>query len=231
MLATNNTRLSDAIGFTEDDLAANRDGYMSKPQRNQLSHERAQKRLIRIGIGVVAVSVLIFLFLDGLHFHDTFFSTRSAVGIATGILASAALIVLSVWVGALNGDLYKGHVASVEGYVSLEIVLTDKNKNHPLQNLQHKDYLLHIQTFTFKIPKNVYDAFSPDCIYRVSYTSGIERLLAGVKNAYQAWATHYVHRNLPSLSRSVDKVGTISPVYRIYYAPHSKTLLSAECLK
>jgi len=54
--------LMKAIGFTEDDLEANRGGYMSKKQRGSLSHERADW-LKRISIIICLTSILFIIIL------------------------------------------------------------------------------------------------------------------------------------------------------------------------
>lgn len=110
-----------AIGFTEDDLEANRGGYMSKKQRGFLSHERADwLKGISIIIGLASILFIVIL-LKGIAAGDTFPDRVTAIAF---VCLAAALISLYMWFrrSLINADLRKGDVYVAEGLVSLHII-------------------------------------------------------------------------------------------------------------
>lgn len=175
-LSSQQIALMKVIGFTEDDLDANRDGYMSKKQRGALSRERQQwLKFIAIIIGGTSVLYTLFLLksiIRGDQFPDN-------ILIIAFICLAAAL--MSMYMGfkrsRVNADLRKGDVYIAEGLISLYI--------QKIQNGQLVFYIYHadIQQQRFKLEKTVYDAF------------------------------------------------VNGEPYAIYYAPNSKTILSAEWLR
>jgi hypothetical protein len=168
--------LMKAIGFNEDDLHANTEGYMSKKQRAMLSKNR-KAWLKRISGVIVIVSILfISALLNGIKGTYRF---ADAVMLIAGSCLLAALVMLYMWLrrSRLNADLHKGDVYIAEGSISLHVQKIQDGKI--VINLYHAD----IQDQRFKLDKAIFDVFK-----------------------------NYDH-------------------YTIYYAPHSKTILSAEWLR
>jgi hypothetical protein len=163
--------LMSAIGFNEDDLEANRGGYMSKKQRAMMSHERAAW-LNRIAIMIVVIAGF-FVFM--------IVSSRLQPGLKEMVLGGLILgggiaaLYMAYMRSRLNNDLHKGGVFVVDGTVSLYIAKTR-------DVITPYNYYLSVENRHFTVERSVYDVF------------------------------------------------TDGDPYAIYYAPHSKTLLSAEWL-
>src|SRR5688500_11519875 len=125
--STTGVPLSEALGFTPDDLTANQAGRLSAAQLERL--RQARRRLILIAVPRVALLVLlaaIFLFL----------AQRNASGILqiVGIgvtLANAALMgVLARNALRLTADMREGQVSVIEGTATHTIRVTGRAANY-----------------------------------------------------------------------------------------------------
>lgn len=164
--------LMQAIGFTEEDLDANREGYMSKRQRVILGSNRTFWNTLTTFAAILAIP-LAFLFS-----FCSFISAPSS-SFKLGNMALFCLLIAGIiyfmkrkWARVID-DLRTGDVSAIEGRVKLDFA--DRG-NWSL-------YSLAISGEIFNVKKSVFLAF---------------------KNG---------------------------DPYRIYYAPHSKTILSAEWLR
>jgi hypothetical protein len=167
--------LMKAIGFTQDDLDANRGGYMSKKQRAALSHER-QFWLNSVAIIIGGTAILYtFILSKSIIEGSQFYNSLTTIAFLS-VISAGLLMYMGFQRSLVNADLRKGDVYVAEGLVSLHIT---EYKNKIIT-----DYQVYIreQERHFNVGKAVFDAF-------------------------------------------ID-----GDPYAIYYAPHSKTFLSAEWL-
>ena len=175
-LATQKALMS-AIGFNEDDLEANRGGYMSKKQRAMLSRDRADwLNWLSVIIVVVAGSFVFLLFNSLRESPESFGNFVRMIGFFCLV---GGLLSFFMWnkYFRLNDDLHKGDVFIAEGSATIYIAKS--------QDKYSEVYTYHvdIQDQCFTVDQAVYAAF---------------------------------------------KYGE---PYAIYYAPFSKTILSAEWLR
>jgi hypothetical protein len=165
--------LMQAIGFTEEDLEANREGYMSKRQRSRLYAKRSSwgiRTILAVGITLfLCVSAII----DGNRIGDTVSSRLAIIGLIC-IVGGSAVVYTRLKGANFTADLWKGEIHIIEGRVVLDV---------SNQGNRGDFYTVRIDDTTFAINKPIFLAFKND------------------------------------------------DPYRIYYAPRSKTILSAEWLR
>jgi hypothetical protein len=165
--------LMQAIGFSEEDLEANREGHITKRQRVRLNAKRTSWGLR----SALAVGIMLFLcasaIIDGNRIGDTV-ESRVAIIALICIIGGTAIIYTRLRGGYFNSDLRKGDVHIIEDRVVLDV---------SSQGNRGDSYSVRIDETTFAVNKPIFLAF---------------------KNG---------------------------DPYRIYYAPHSKTILSAEWLR
>jgi hypothetical protein len=169
-----------AIGFTYDDLDANRGGYMSKKQRAALSKER-QFLLYTITIGVVGIAILyaIILLRNVIEGREISYN----IVLIAFIFFVPVLGFLFTWFkrNQLNADLYKGTVYVVEGVISLHVkrlgdygfIMTMRNDRN-----QAIYYDLYIQDEKFRVEKPVFEAFVDGEPYAIYYTPHSKTILS-----------------------------------------------------
>jgi hypothetical protein len=165
--------LMEALDFTDEDLAANREGYLTKRQLLRLSQRQNSWTMGVVLAAIGSVFLCAFAIMDGIRIGDT---VSSRVGIIGLIAILAGGFVLYTWTkGARFAvDLRQGELEAVEGRVALDVISQGSSGNA---------YTVQIEDRTFAINKPIFLAF---------------------KNG---------------------------DPYRIYYAPHSRTILSAEWLR
>src|SRR5688572_22956723 len=107
-------KLMMAPNFTEEDLAANREGYLTKKQRSELNGIRQSwKFFFALAIAAIPLGTLLAI-VDGIRIHDN--------------VASRCAIISLIWIVALgiatyvefkkeryDYDLHKGDVQVVKG--------------------------------------------------------------------------------------------------------------------
>jgi len=165
--------LMEAIGFTEEDLAANREGYFTKRQRTRLSAKQSSWIILAFLIAVVGLFLAMFAVVDGVRTDAT---TARTVGLIFADLVVVAGLLSYIWLNwrRYNTDLRDTELRTVEGRVLLDVSHQGNSGNY---------YTVHVEDINFSINKPIFLAF---------------------KNG---------------------------DPYHIYYAPHSKTILSAEWLR
>lgn len=171
--------LSTILKFNADDLAANRDGYMTVNQRSRLQQEtrRFVQKHVAFGLSIL----LFFGCLLVVLFQSASISEINLMTICTLILGITLTLALPGFLfnealgrrRAVRADLYKGHVEAAEGLVALTIY----------QRGRYSGLEISVGGETFKAESDVFVAF---------------------KNGEP---------------------------YAVYYAPHSRTLLSAKHLE
>src|SRR5688572_22883216 len=123
-------KLQKALKFTDADLKANRDGYMSKAQRRNLSRYRASLLFFGVGALIAPFTVLVM----SLAINDFAMSSGIlALFIVTLCLAFfAAYLLFWQWRNSKK-DLKKGDVVAVQGKLEQQemiIGILDVENNH-----------------------------------------------------------------------------------------------------
>jgi hypothetical protein len=160
-------RFADAIGFTEQDLAANREGYMTKSQRALLDRERKLWRSdMQIAMASLPIAVVLTIW-DGYRIGDTLSSRIGILIFFTVIIGLWYVDVRRRW-RWFDGDLYKGEVVFTDGKVGLR---TYRQKNGRI-------YLVKVSKLQFSVQKQAYHAFREGDPYRIYYAPRSKRLLS-----------------------------------------------------
>ena len=163
--------LATEIGFTADDLAANRAGELSERQAYTLRLRRRRS----IAIGLVILLVVIFvatLFL--------FAGTReggsvilSIIGVALTVCNAALMGVFARYWMRLTGDIQRGEAMAYTG--ELERVLKPVSR-------RVVNYMIRVEEAEVFVSKEAFELFeheAPYTIYRAPYTGpllSVERL-------------------------------------------------------
>src|SRR5258708_23723012 len=167
------TELSHALGFSSEELTANRDGYMTKAQRRALRNAgRETAAFLGLGCGIGLV-VLIFL-IDTMVLQpkrsdpslDGIVITAFPIGMLTGILAARNIY------GRFKADLYKGKVEYIGGRIHLF---------RQGRSWQYSTYRLVIRNQVFQISKQDFEAFSDDEYYGIYFVPHSNALLSAEK--------------------------------------------------
>lgn len=156
--------LAQAIGFTEADLCANREGKLSQAQYEHL--QKRKTRILLIGFGaflILTILATLFLFMGSRPNHS---SILSIIGI--GLTICNALVVGIFFRGwlRLNADSNTETIIAIQGEV--ERVLKPLNR-------RVMTYIIRIHDIEVFVNKDVFIAFAPQgeyTIYRTRY-SGI----------------------------------------------------------
>lgn len=156
------------LKFNEDDLAANREGYMSQAQRERMRSDRASwflgtmlSLLAWPGASYIAIA-------DGIRIHDTFNSRMGILALITALSLSAAAY---CWQQKrhYDADLYKSHVEVAEGRIRLDIISQGKSG---------VAYTFDVADAHFEVSKNVFLAFKNGDPYAVYYAPHTHTLLS-----------------------------------------------------
>ncbi|HEX2908355.1 MAG TPA: hypothetical protein VHO69_15895 [Phototrophicaceae bacterium] len=154
--------LMDVIRFNDEDLEANRDGYMTQRQRSRLNDERFSFKLMGV-LALVACPIFsIAAIIDGIQRHDT---VASRVGIIGLICLVTAGITLYTWLRwrRFDRDLSKGEVAATQGLVRLG--MSDRSRS--------TTYMVTVDYVTLNISKRTFFTFKngdPYCLYYTPYS-------------------------------------------------------------
>lgn len=154
----NDMKLMDAIGFTLTELDANREGYMSKRQRQRLSDVRGSWRNFGTLIKVMSPSLIVIAVVDGIRIGDTVSSRGGIVSLIVIITLIVLIYVHFKWRG-FERDLLKGDVASVNGGVK-------RIENRQRNGMQYK---IRIERTRFDVPWRVFEAFETGKRYSVYF--------------------------------------------------------------
>lgn len=158
----NADKLQKAFKFTDADLKANREGYMTKAQRHELSRYRANLPLFAV---LVSIAPFVFLIID--------FSISGAItiGIMTVFIVSicvaffVAYLLLWQWRNTKK-DLKKGDVVTFRGQLDQQettIAIIDVEGNH---------------FEIFDIPLEAVEGFEKGATYSVYYAPATRQILS-----------------------------------------------------
>jgi hypothetical protein len=142
--------LMETIGFTEDELKLNQEGYISEHQYNVLYERR---NLWLIGILLLGCVLIILLFGIGFNFPHIL------VGVGVFYCSQKWLMI--------NSDLRQRRSLSIEGRVSLDV-----------GGGKGQSYTLMVENEQFAVNKNVFLAFKNGDPYRLFYTPYSKHLLS-----------------------------------------------------
>ena len=142
-----NLTLMDAIGFTEEDLEANRNEYITKKQRMRLDRERnSLKSLTILAILACLVGIVIAIWVG-------------IIGLIISIMATGNGIHTWLKMKDFSADLYKGEVSVISGQVKIHS-----------QWGRGLDYSIKIQNVNFSnAPYTVFQAFEANKHYNIFY--------------------------------------------------------------
>ena len=158
--------LMSALNFTPEDLAANREGRLSEPQRERL--RAARRRTLRIGIASIVVVVL--LATTALYFGQVNEAgVLSFVGVALTICGAAVSGVLVRNWYRLTSDLERDTVQTLAGTVEHTVRVSGRVAN----------YILRIDGQELNVPKPVFLSLQNGGQYRLYRTPAAQVLLAG----------------------------------------------------
>jgi hypothetical protein len=162
--------LNGTLGFTDEDLAANQDGYISDKQRLRLKRERRKWKFF------IVVTLLAYPFGWMLIvFPETYRPATAGIGVWFG--ASVTIFICWLFMRDFDQDLAEGKTQVIRGAIKLgQQLFTIGGQG------QQSHYYLRIENMNWTMRKSPFLAFAD------------------------------------------------GDSYAIYYAPHSKTLLSAEWL-
>ncbi len=107
-----------ALRFTEEDLQANREGYLSKPQRAKLNRDRMSWKIFLAMAYIGAPFGTIWAIVDGVHRNDTLTRRLGLIGMGW-MVVFGAIIYLWIQKWNLDRDLHKGDVAVAQGRLQL----------------------------------------------------------------------------------------------------------------
>jgi hypothetical protein len=156
-----------AIGFTEEDLEANQDRYITKRQRLILNRERTEWRLFCYSAVVLSPIACAAAIVDGILIGDTI---ASRIGIISLICLLTAIFFTYCYLKwqQYDADLSKGDVAVVEGHVTLSWY----------QERNGTKYKIKMQSRTFIVSKSIFNTFKDGDFYAVYYSPHTKKLLS-----------------------------------------------------
>lgn len=151
--------LAQAIGFSDADLSANRDGKLSEAQLFALQKRRS--RVIYIGLGafgVLTILATLFLFMGSKPDNS---GILSLIGVGLSVCNALVIgIFFRAWL-RLNGDITVGRVLAVSG--KLERVLKPLNR-------RVMNYMIRIDSVEMYVNKEVFIAFEHEATYTLYRT-------------------------------------------------------------
>lgn len=162
-ITLSNTKLKAHLGFSPDDLAANRAGRLSDVQKARLYRDRQRLALINAGIIVTAILLATLAIFFGLR-------GRSAILIVIGIgvtLCNAALVgILTRAYLRLSFDLNTAQVEILRGAAAHTVRIIARRTTV---------YLVQIGAVRLQVDKALFESFATDAPYHVYRTprSGI----------------------------------------------------------
>jgi hypothetical protein len=157
--------LMEAIGFSEDDLEANRRGVLSEAQRDRLRRDRT-RLLALTGVALVSFAVSGWLCAGSFFYgaNTSLFQVASFPFVIAIIILGVSRTQLGPW----RNDWVTGKVAALEGRVRLDI-----GPGNP-----YSYYKIVVEGQTFGVRKDVFLAFKNGDLYRIYYGPNSKWLLS-----------------------------------------------------
>jgi hypothetical protein len=165
---TPQTRISlqQALGFTDDDLQANRLSNLSDAQKTRLRGERFWDIVFIIVFGLII---------------GVFLLPLSNPPFIVLIPIAIALIISAVFHLKIKAQVQPGRVKSVTGKA--------RRSAHMLYNVRTASsstyYKIQIGNKSFNVAKPIYDAFAESEAYTLYYVPGSSRIMSGEKSSHR----------------------------------------------
>jgi hypothetical protein len=163
-------RLTEALGFGVEELTANRDGYVTKRQRTLLSLERSNWRWLYLAILILTPIVFALVIWDGYRIGDTPSSRLGIICFASIVACISFMYAYSKW-KAVDKDLLKGNVESIEGKAHLE----------GYRARDGMKYFIKFGNSKFNIGRSAFQEFMNNEDYRVYYSPHARRIISAEK--------------------------------------------------
>src|SRR5689334_8069457 len=141
-----------AVGFTPDDLAANREGVLSDYQKQQLIRQRANT----LYFGVPVTVILLFM--------ARLFLVTDLPGILFGLIPILFIAAMMVSWYRLNRDIQLNRVIGIQGNIRVDTM--------------GRNFVLRVGDLSLKIDRAAFNAFKNDHPYMIYYVPHSKRLLS-----------------------------------------------------
>jgi hypothetical protein len=158
--------LAEALDFTDEELALNRDGQLSERQLDELFSEAHQYRSLEMLVYVIAALIGIVIILDGIRRGDTVSSRIAILGVF-GALAYGLIFIIHRHRVHHQHDA-DGAVEAVQGQVSLNISGTSSSTTYTVRTADGK----------FNVGREVFFAFKNGDPYALYYAPRTRRVLS-----------------------------------------------------
>lgn len=153
-------RLEETIGFTEEDLVANREGKMSTAQYDKLRKELRTGVFAAAALVVMGVVAFFWLTLAG--------PEVCAPALVVGAIPTLVAMFLSIRLGQKNRDRVLRQVRSVEGRVQLDVTSSG----------QSSTLTIRVEGAKFRVNKATFLAFKNGDPYVIYYTPASKTILS-----------------------------------------------------
>jgi hypothetical protein len=155
-------KLMASLRFSETELQANRDAYMTKQQRGTFRVERNVLRWVQVA-SAATIPLFVLLFIQNITVQIMSFCLAAELTIVGLVVVYGAFQSRRV-----DGDLYKGDVAEVEGQVEIEVRGSQMGFA----------YRLYLEDEVFDVPFKTAAAFNQREWYRLYYAPFSRRILS-----------------------------------------------------
>jgi hypothetical protein len=160
-----NTHLMDILGFTANDLAANRNGHLSASQEAKLWRKLSA---IFAGYGLIAMGFIVFFLYSVADASREPFNAASLISVFVSGAGSVVFLTVIIYQWSqVQQDLNKGQAVSVEGKVALRVMETRTPR-----------YKLQLRNLELEIPKSAYQGLTDGKIYRIYYSPKSRTILS-----------------------------------------------------
>lgn len=161
-------KLMEVLGFTAEDLQANREGYLTKVQRERLNSQRRSSQFDYLFLFIVPLAGAALLMLaDGASVGTTMF-IGLAILLAYGIFNS---VMRYSSYRQFDADLYKGNIQAVEGEIR-------KNSAFSLGRSLDETFRIEIGKLSFPVKETTISAFKSHQSYRIYYVPNTKTILS-----------------------------------------------------
>jgi hypothetical protein len=117
-------KLASALNFTEEELAANRDGYMTKEQRRRFRSE-GRGNIAQLSVLAILCAFLALCFMMALPITEFDYLIRNGLFVIFGlVIVFCVYNAFADWI-LRKADLRKGAVISIEGNIQFRLNLNN----------------------------------------------------------------------------------------------------------
>ncbi len=158
--------LMQAIGFTEEDLEANREGQLSQRQRDEIKRLRMTWYGIKIICVVISPIVLILLILPLFDSRTNKSGLFIFIAMAVTVLGYSAYYAMERW-NQYRKDLAENRTAVIEGRVKIKVF-----------HYKEPKYKISIEDVRFEVSKEIFLTFKNGDPYIIYYAPYSNKLLS-----------------------------------------------------